>query len=53
MTTLSLDAFIGKESGPENKPMSLLMYELDEAYEAKFGYYIYEDDTLEPLSPNG
>ena len=30
--------------------MSLLMYELDEAYEAKFGYYIYEDDTLEPLS---
>lgn len=50
MTTLSLDAFIGKESGPENKPMSLLMYELDEAYEAKFGYYIYEDDTLEPLS---
>ena len=50
MTTLSLDAFIGKESGPENKPMSLLMYELDEAYEAKFGYYIYEDDTLEPLA---
>lgn len=50
MTTLSLDAFIGKESGPENKPMFLLMYELDEAYEAKFGYYIYEDDTLEPLA---
>ena len=50
MTTLSLDAFIGKESGPENKPMFLLMYELDEAYEAKYGYYIYEDDTLEPLS---
>lgn len=50
MTTLSLDAFIGKESGPENKPMFLLMYELDEAYGDKYGYYIYEDDTLEPLS---
>lgn len=49
MITLSLDAFIGKETGPENKSMSLLMYELNEAYEDKFGYYIYEDDTLEPL----
>ncbi len=49
MSTLSLDAFIGKESGPENKPMYLLMYELDEAYQNKYGYYIYEDDTLEPL----
>jgi hypothetical protein len=50
MTTLSLDAFIGKESGPEKKPMFLLMYELEEAYGSKYDNYVYEDGTLEPFS---
>lgn len=25
------------------------MYELNEAYSSKYGYYIYEDDELQPL----
>ncbi len=49
MLTTTLEAFIGTEAGPENKPFSLLMYELNEAYSDKFGYYIYEDEELQPL----
>ena len=31
------------------KALSFLMYELNEAYSSKYGYYIYEDDELQPL----
>ena len=49
MQTLTLEAFIGLEKGPERKPMDLYMYKLNEAYTDKYGFYIYEEDTLMPL----
>lgn len=49
MLTMPLGAFIGTEPGPEGKAISMLMYELNEAYADKYGYYIYEDDELMPL----
>lgn len=49
MLTMSLDAFIGTETGPEGKAVSQFMYELNEAYADKYGFYIYENDELQPL----
>lgn len=49
MLTTTMEAFIGMEAGPEDKALSFLMYELNEAYSSKYGYYIYEDDELLPL----
>lgn len=50
LQTITLGAFIGTEPGPGRKPVSLFMYELNEAYSVKYGYYIYEDDELQPLN---
>ena len=49
MLTTTMEAFIGMEAGPEDKALSFLMYELNEAYSSKYGYYIYEDDELQAL----
>lgn len=49
MQTVTLEAFIGLEKGPEGMPMELYMYKLNEAYTDKYGFYIYEEDTLMPL----
>ena len=38
MLTTTMEAFIGMEA-----------YELNEAYSSKYGYYIYEDEELQPL----
>lgn len=49
MQTVTLEAFIGLEKGPEGKTIDLLMYELNETYADKYGFYIYEEDALMPL----
>lgn len=38
-----------RRSKRQTKALSFLMYELNEAYSSKYGYYIYEDEELQPL----
>lgn len=49
MLTASLGAFIGTEPGPRNQHFSFLMYQLNDSYCDRYGYYIFEDDELKPF----
>lgn len=48
MMSASLEDFIGREPRPWDQRFSYLMYQLNDAYCDRYGYYIFENDELMP-----
>ena len=44
----TLEDFIGREPRPWDQRFSFLMYQLNDAYCDRYGYYIFEDEELMP-----